>query len=286
MAAKVHVQFLDGESISDDVDAFGNVAELMRKLKLQKPPPKPSARLQLVLESRILSPLESVKQFADESLTAIYTTSESSYYILSSDGELKLQDEGDAGWDEEIGNKMSQAQKEELWVPPPAKATSSDSEPRNLARESEGVTITATSNIFRDDLKGRLGNLLRLGSKYGEPQCFIKGDRSFIFAGPDQDPRITVDFGRTVMLQRVGVIGSSDRWIDRFSVRSSEDGSADDAKWEEWGEDKKSHYDGGPVFIDSSSPAPARLIQIQAKSGHSPGARVGPIFAYGYELQQ
>eukprot|EP00931_Biecheleriopsis_adriatica_P118421 TRINITY_DN93836_c0_g1_i1.p1 TRINITY_DN93836_c0_g1~~TRINITY_DN93836_c0_g1_i1.p1 ORF type:complete len:307 (-),score=57.12 TRINITY_DN93836_c0_g1_i1:27-881(-) len=275
----VTVNFLSGQSFEIEVAETDTVLELLMKVKRAMPPPTAASHLKLVSASGVLRARESAAGLVGAVVDAAYATGERSYYVLE-DGQLSLVDEGDDGWDEETSKRFCRAGgfcSEEHWVPPPDGRV----ELRNLVRESEGVSLTASSNIFNDEQK--LLNIIRLGSAHGEPRCVVKGDSSFIFAERDRNPTLTLDFGRVVLLQRVGAIGAKDRWINSFEVTSTPDADPRDGSWTSWGVDRHRHTGGGPIFLDMSAPIPARFVRFKVTSGHVNGARVGNLFAYGCE---
>merc|ERR1712194_352803 len=90
-----------------------------------------------------------------------------------------------------------------------------------------------------------------------------------------------MDFGKNVCLVRVGSMVSRDRWVNFMDVSSSTDIDPSTADWQLWGRDNTSHRAGGTVFFDRE-PTTVRLLRFRATSGHVNGARIGPLFAYGF----
>eukprot|EP00928_Gymnodinium_smaydae_P028362 TRINITY_DN21644_c0_g1_i2.p1 TRINITY_DN21644_c0_g1~~TRINITY_DN21644_c0_g1_i2.p1 ORF type:complete len:197 (-),score=41.64 TRINITY_DN21644_c0_g1_i2:94-684(-) len=165
---------------------------------------------------------------------------------------------------------------EDRWVPPPD--VDGALELRNLAKEAEGVTLKATRKFYEDDRQ--LLNLLRLGSIVGEPM-YAPGKAPSVRGGSDGHPKLLLDFGRVVELQRVGAICScTDRFRDWFEVWSTTDAHPAEDAWESWGVDAASQRPEGIFFLDRP-PTLVRCLMIKASSGRVPGGRVQHLFAYG-----
>eukprot|EP00928_Gymnodinium_smaydae_P051506 TRINITY_DN35063_c0_g1_i1.p1 TRINITY_DN35063_c0_g1~~TRINITY_DN35063_c0_g1_i1.p1 ORF type:complete len:288 (-),score=33.98 TRINITY_DN35063_c0_g1_i1:69-932(-) len=284
----VTVAFLNGQSFDIPVADEDTVRELSHKVKHVQPPfMLTHSLLAVVAESEVL-PLDApVGPLVGSTLTASYVCSERSYFIMDA-GRLVLLNEGDERWSAADADKWSDSIgfcAPAYWVPPP----DGREKLRNLVKPSEGVTVTSSSNIFNDEQK--LQNIIRLGSKHGEPRCVVVGDSSFIFSGGDADPTIVLDFGREVSLLRVGAIGPPrDRWINFFEVSSTLEPDPATHSWETWGTERRGYRDGmagGPFFVDSPSAIPirARLVRMKVCSGHVNGARVGNLFAYGWDAE-
>mmetsp|Transcript_49980 Transcript_49980/g.112265 ORF Transcript_49980/g.112265 Transcript_49980/m.112265 type:complete len:294 (-) Transcript_49980:41-922(-) len=273
MSANVSVEFLDGEVLILPVSEADYVRDLLKRAQVAKPPPT-SATLRLLSGEVLVKSQELATPLAGKTLNAVYGPKLS--YLVPREGRVTLVDECDEGWDEAIAGESQVAQ--ERWVPAP----DADGlvELRNLAKEAEGVTLTATTkNYCNDDQK--LLNLLRLGSTVGEPLYVPEGSTS-LRGGTDGNPKLILDFGRVVMLQRVGATCSAtNRWRDWFEAWSKADPADDD--WESWGMDTAASHSPDEVFFLDRPPTRVRLLQIKATSGKVPGGRVRHLFAYGFD---
>lgn len=204
-AVIINVHFLEGELLAIPVKESDYARVLSDAVRARRPPPKPSARLKLLTaEGEILGLSQLLGPFLGATVMAVYEQSDTSYLVVK-DGRLSLIDEGDEGWSEEVSKKAFV--KEEDWVPAPPAPNAEGGGPEivNLAKESEGAIVSSTSNIFNDAEK--LNNVIRFGSKFGEPRYMPGGDNSFIFGRGDRDPKLYLDFGKPVCLIRVGIAG-------------------------------------------------------------------------------
>lgn len=275
----VILQFMNGESFQVPVKDNDNVLHLVDFAKTRRPPPKASSCLKLMTaDGCLLSGEQLLAPLVGTVVTAVYSTCKLSYLqknIHVQNGALVLVEEGDANWSKDIGKKAFV--KRDRWVPAPCGGVV------NLARASEGVTVTASSNIFDDP--EMLNNVLRLGSQFGEPRYMPKVENTFVFSREDRHPELLIDFGRTVVLTRFGsaVYG---RFINAFmEVACSEDADSETATWEVWGTDRimAPDYTSGIIFFDHA-PTKVRLarIRVHVTSGDISFARFGAVFAYGF----
>lgn len=283
MASNVKVQFMDGEAFDVSLSNTRYVCDLLKVVKTLKRPPF-GAQLKLLSEMTVLKPLDLVDQLAGITLNAVYSKSGLNYLMVHDGGNLILVAEGDEEWDEETAGRAQCP--EERWVPAPdvMGATRPATQPENLAKDSYGVIVSATSNRLNMDQS--LLNVLRLGSKFGEPRCVLgreidKCINSFIFNNGDQNPTLTMDFGRTVVLTRIGSTCYHERAIKYFEVWSSADADSNSATWESWGTVRNDFGKDSVVFVDRA-PTSSRLVRIKATSRRGVGAQVGPLFAYGW----
>eukprot|EP00929_Paragymnodinium_shiwhaense_P089844 TRINITY_DN50030_c0_g1_i3.p1 TRINITY_DN50030_c0_g1~~TRINITY_DN50030_c0_g1_i3.p1 ORF type:complete len:190 (+),score=15.25 TRINITY_DN50030_c0_g1_i3:190-759(+) len=171
---------------------------------------------------------------------------------------------------------------EDLWVPAPPN-TEGPPTLRNLAKIAEGVALRVIggNRPFCQEHE-KLLNLLRLGSKVGEPLYFTKP--ASVRGGMDGRPRLILDFGRTVTVQRVGATCSgTDNHTDWFEVWSTAHDldTLDDDMWEPWGRASTAERPG--MFFLDRCPTRARFLRIAASSGRIPGGKVHHLFAYGYD---
>jgi len=272
-ARVINVQFLGGTVLRLPVGVAVHVRDLVTSIKAANPPPTPYARLKLISQAaQVLDLSGASASLVGTTIHAVYCSSELGYLVKNSDGTWIFLQEDDDAWSEEMGKKSFVD--EDRWVSP----TESDGHVvENLAKASNGVSITASSNFFQD--LEILNNLIRLGSKFGDPRYMMAADdNSFVFASDDRDPKLILDFGRTVVLTRIGSICYAESWLDYFAAESSDDGNS----WLDWGTDKGGRRrDGGVVFFDRE-PTSARFVRMRATSGHFSGARIGPVFAYGF----
>jgi len=271
---EVHVQFMDGSTFDVSVSDTAHVGDLTKVLRNLKQPPRPTTKLKLLSETfLVLNPLDPVAPLKGTTVNAIYSNTSEQSYLVVKEGELVLVDEGDEDWNEHAARRghISECK----WVPAPEAVAGIQSE--NLAKESLGVTVSATSIHLKQEQN--LLNVLRLGSKFGEPRCILGADDSFCFGQGDWNPVLTVDFGRTVTLTRVGATCYQSRWVNYFEVWSS----TDSVSWESWGHVRAYVSDKQDSMFIDRTPTPVRMIRIKATSGQIRGAQIGPLFAYGYD---
>eukprot|EP01062_Namystynia_karyoxenos_P020614 TRINITY_DN17804_c0_g1_i1.p1 TRINITY_DN17804_c0_g1~~TRINITY_DN17804_c0_g1_i1.p1 ORF type:complete len:335 (+),score=78.43 TRINITY_DN17804_c0_g1_i1:114-1007(+) len=100
----------------------------------------------------------------------------------------------------------------------------------NIASETFGATVRATSNLWGDgaDAQERLKNVLRGGFEVGEPYylCNRSGgavDQSFIFQCEAQTnmPQMVVNFGTVCEVHRIAVLQWDDRWLFFLNIETS-----------------------------------------------------------------
>eukprot|EP00747_Dinoflagellata_sp_TGD_P165977 gnl/TRDRNA2_/TRDRNA2_188077_c0_seq1.p1 gnl/TRDRNA2_/TRDRNA2_188077_c0~~gnl/TRDRNA2_/TRDRNA2_188077_c0_seq1.p1 ORF type:complete len:290 (+),score=56.31 gnl/TRDRNA2_/TRDRNA2_188077_c0_seq1:66-935(+) len=275
MAASVTLEFLGGEELTVPLLDEDLVRDLLKRAKTAKPPPA-MASLQIASGEVLFKPSESAAPLAGKTVQALYSPTLS--YLVPRDGSVALVDECHEEWMEDIAAKMQVP--EESWVPAPDADGGSAGRVRNLAKLAEGVTLT-TTRAFQPENEMLL-NLLRLGSKVGEP-LYVPEQKHAFRGGGDGSPKLILDFGRVVTLQRVGAICSgTDKFKDWLEVWSkSEDGDDGDDSWESWGIGVAGERPG--FFSVDRHPTQVRVLRINASSGRIPGGRVRHLFAYGFD---
>lgn len=252
----------------------------------------PSRKQKLILGKKVLEDdLKSIEECgiaegASLMLLVVEGFSENAYLTKhESTGEIILLQEGDEGWKEQTVNISM-----DKWVPAPGEKDVGGAEVQNIAKESEGATVFATS--FRNpEYHERLKNVIRLGAKFGDPRYTPGGDNSFIFTefyrfrdapgatDADQEHNLYVDFGKDVIISRVGTMCYRDRCIEEIQISSSEDSDRTTTNWLVWGGSTGGLDEGGVVYYDHD-PIRVRLLRFSVYSS-SLGARIGPVFAYG-----
>lgn len=222
MAANVTLEFLGGEELTVPLLDEDLVRDLLKRTQTAKPPPA-MASLQIASGEVLFKPSESAAPLAGKTVQALYSPTLS--YLVPRDGSVALVDECHEEWKEDIAAKMQVP--EESWVPAPDVDGGSAGRVRNLAKLAESVTLT-TTRAFQPENEMLL-NLLRLGSKVGEP-LYVPEQKHAFRGGTDGSPKLILDFGRVVTLQRVGAICSgTDKFKDWLEVWSKpEDGDDGD----------------------------------------------------------
>mmetsp|Transcript_112416 Transcript_112416/g.350324 ORF Transcript_112416/g.350324 Transcript_112416/m.350324 type:complete len:338 (+) Transcript_112416:60-1073(+) len=273
----VKVSFLGGAEVVVVVGSEDRVADIKRKVAAKKPPP-PGRCLRLLKDMRDLGDAELASALAGCSLTAVFSGHELSYRASADGAEVALLAPGDDAYDESLASRAANVDPS-TWVPAPEEHPGC----RNLAALSAGATTTSSSNIWGSGAPAneKLNNVLRLGARYGDPR-FVGGDNSFIFRERDPDQTLTVDLGQAATLVRVGTMCYRDRWLDRLEIDTSTQ-EVEPREWHAWGRLQRGVPENGVVHFDAA-PTEARLVRFRCSSGHyhGAGARLGPVFAYGW----
>lgn len=271
------IQMMGGAVVELRVPPSGRVAELKQAFLAVKPCP-PGKLVRLMRGPTILKDADPLLGLETTGIMAVFTVPEMSY-LIQRDGGVCLVAEGDADFTEETAKKAQVGQ--EKWVPPHP----DHAECRNLASVSEGASASASSIIWSKGLAAeeKLKNVLRLGSVHGDPR-YMDGDNSFIFAENQQRQELTIDLGKDCVLVRIGTMCYGDRFLNRFAVRTWVDNEEEAV---EWGDDRTSRSKPGVAFFDKE-PTLVRKICMRCASGHyhGAGARVGPVFAYGWAAEK
>jgi len=116
------------------------------------------------------------------------------------------------------------------------------------------------------------------------PRSMPNGENTFIFSREDKDPELFVDFGRIVVLTRVGSVVHSRFQMTSMEVACTAEADSAAATWEVWGTDRTSPDTDGMIFFDHA-PTKVRLVRIRiyVESGLVSLARIGAVFAYGFK---
>lgn len=290
---EVFVDFMDSETLAHLFARDAIVRHLKAKCfaEASRQGKPAGTTVKLSWDGRLLEDRETLAPLHTLHLQGCWAKSENSYRF-SREQEIVLVSEGDAEWNEELCNKAQVY--EDKWVPAPptpeedgnsASAWPEGKTLRNMARLSEVQDVWVSSSLWGNNpvATEKLHNVLRLGSRHGEPR-FVGGDNSFIFKENEAgDPTMVIDFGCTVDLLRLGSMCYGDRFINKLRISTSI-GEGETEEWTLWGESKESKRNGGVIFFDRALTS-VRRVKIIARSGHygGAGARIGPIFAWGFE---
>jgi len=275
----LRVSFMSGDEVTVQAGSQDTVADVKQKILAVKPAP-PGRCLKLFRDAEDLKDAELVAALAGCTLNAVFSGHELSYRALASSDnpEMLLLMPGDEAYKEDLAEKSANLDPSR-WVPAPEEHPTCC----NLAMLSAGATATSSSSIWGTNPSAieKLHNVLRLGAKHGDPR-FLGGDNSFIFKERDGNQTLTVDLGRPAVLVRVGTMCYGDRWLNQLEIATSVQ-KEEPQEWHIWGERRSGMQSGGEFHFDST-PIKARFIRFRCSSGHyhGAGARLGPVFAYGW----
>jgi hypothetical protein len=274
----VHVGFMQGDTMPITLQPSEKVADLKKAVEARMPCPA-GMTLKFLQEGRVLKPTDNIRPLAGVTLLAVISAPEKSYLIIKQ-SQIAIVSEDDFDFDDELAKKAQT--RPESWVPSPT----SWPQCSNLARESLDAVASASSNLWGSDsvAEEKLKNVLRLGSQHGDPR-FVGGDNSFIFRERQSSQTLTVTLSGPCMLVRIGSMCYNDRWLNYFEVSSQ---AAQGGDWVDWGCTRPRRKSSEPLFFDREEPTEVRTIRFKVSSGHyyGAGARLGPVFAYGWEAGQ